>query len=178
VLYAVYVGQVLREGRTARARGEQLEREADETLAVPWVLLLVGGLALVTMGALILVEGGTRLVDRTSLASGFVGAAVIGACASADEVLLEVLPVRRGLDALATGNLFGTCAAFASGVLGLLATIRPLAVDSGATTAFLTASILYTLVSVTFLARGQAGRLIGLLVLGAYGAWLAVAPGL
>lgn len=178
ILYVVYVGQVLREGRTARARGEALEREAAETPAVPWVLLLVGGLALVTLGALILVEGGTRLVDRTSLASGFVGAAVIGACASADEVLLEVLPVRRGLDALATGNLFGTCAAFASGVLGLLALIRPLAVDSGATTAFLTASVLYTLVSVTFLARGEAGRLVGVLVLGAYGVWLAVAPGL
>jgi cation:H+ antiporter len=178
VLYLVYVGQVLREGRTVRARGESLEREGEEMPRAPWALLLVGGLGLVYVGALLLVDGGIRLVERTTLSAGFVGAAVIGALASADEVFLEVLPVRRGMDALATGNLFGTCAAFASGVLGVLALVRPLTVDSGATTAFLAASVLYTLVAGTFLATGKAGRVVGVLVLGAYGAWLALAPGL
>ena len=65
------------------------------------------------------------ILDRTTLSAGYVGAAIIGALASADELLLEVLPVRRGTPELATGNLFGTLAAFTSGALGLAALSTP-----------------------------------------------------
>src|SRR5439155_3289094 len=121
---------------------------------VPPILLLVFGLALVYVGATVVVNGGIRILERTSLAAGFVGAAVIGALAALDEVFLEVLPVLRGTPELATGNLFGTVAAFSTGVLGLAALVRPLEVDGAGATAFLAAAALYTVVATTFLARG------------------------
>ena len=176
VIYAMYVSIVVWEGRQARARGEHIRQEATEEarVRIPPALLLAGGLVLVYAGAHVLVEGGLRVLDRTSLAAGFVGAAIIGALAAADEVFLEVLPVRRGMPGLATGNLFGTAAAFSTGVLGVAALVRPLEVDSAAGFAYVAAATLYAMVAIPFLLRGKAGRLTGIAVLAAYGAWLAV----
>jgi cation:H+ antiporter len=172
-LYVVYLVFVLREGGAARERPERLESEPGG--AVPRLALVtLAGLALLFVGATLLVAGGTRLVDRTALSAGFVGAAVVGALTSLDEVLLEVLPVRRGAPHLATGNLFGTLAAFTTGVLGLAALVRPLDVDGAANAAFLGMAFLYAVVSTAFMWRGRAGRLLGVGVLGFYGLWLAL----
>ena len=174
-IYLVYIGAVIREGRAAQKRAEAIEREAQEGPRMPPVLLLFIGLGLVYFGATVLVDGGIRILDRTSLAAGFVGAALIGALASLDEVLLEVLPVIRGLPELATGNLFGTVAAFATGVIGLAALVHPLDVDSAGASAFIAASVLYTVVALAFLARGRAGRGVGLIVIAIYALWLVFA---
>jgi cation:H+ antiporter len=123
----------------------------------------------------LLVAGGGRLVDLTALSAGFVGAAVVGILVSLDEVLLEVIPIRRGDPALATGNLFGTLAAFTTGVPGLAALVRPLILDGAAAAAYLAAALLYFVVGTWFLVRGRAGRLLGATVLLLYAAWLALA---
>ena len=86
-----------------------------------------------------------------------------------------MLPVLRNVPEMATGNLFGTVAAFSTGVLGLAALVRPLAVDSAATSAFLAAAALYAVVAAVFLARGRAGKPTGLAILAMYGLWLALA---
>jgi len=173
--YGIYLGIVIFDGRGAQARAEEIVREAEEGPRLPPPVLLVGGLVLVYAGAGILVDGGVRLLSRTGLAAGFVGAAVIGALASLDEVFLEVLPVRRGIPELATGNLLGTVAAFSTGVLGLAALVRPLEVDGAGATAFLASAALYTVVATAFLARGRAGKVVGVAILALYGLWLAVA---
>jgi cation:H+ antiporter len=174
-IYLVYVGAVLREGRAARLRAEAIEREAREGPRVPAGFLLVVGLGLVYVGATVLVDGGVRLLERTSLTAGFVGAALIGALASLDEVLLEVVPVIRGTPEIATGNLFGTVAAFTTGVIGLAALVRPLEIDSAANSAFIGSAVLYTVVALAFLVRGRAGRGVGVIVLAAYALWLVFA---
>ncbi len=176
-VYVLYVNLVVRESRAARVAAERIEREARQGPGLPIPVLLVAGLALVYLGATVLVSGGVRILHRTSLSAGFVGAAVIGALASADEVLLEVLPVRRGMPDLATGNLFGTVAAFSTGVLGLAALVRPLEVDSAAASAFVAAAALYAVVATVFLARGRAGKLTGLVILAGYAGWIVWASG-
>jgi cation:H+ antiporter len=181
VIYAAYVALVLLRGDVIGAtEGDRPELESPETpaarrRALPLVLLTLGGLALVYVGASLLVAGGLRLVGTTALSAGFVGAAVLGILVSLDEVLLEVLPIRRGEPELATGNLFGTLAAFTAGVPGLAALVRPLVLDGAAAAAFLGAAILYFVVGTAFLARGRAGRLLGFTVLALYAAWLALA---
>jgi cation:H+ antiporter len=173
--YILYIGAVLREGHAARAVGEHIEHEASEARRVPPVALLIGGLVLVYVGANVLVGGGIRILDRTDLTAGFVGAAIIGALASADEVLLEVLPVRRGMTELATGNLFGTVAAFSTAVIGLAALIRPVDLDSSAESAFLAAAVMYTVVATAFLVRGKAGKVVGVTLVLLYGTWVVLA---
>ena len=174
-VYGIYLGIVIIDGRGAQARAEEIVREAEEGPRAPPLVLLVGGLALVYAGASVLVNGGVRLLSMSGLAAGFVGAAIIGALASIDEVFLEVLPVRRGIPELATGNLFGTVAAFSTGVLGLAALVRPLEVDGAGATAFLAAAALYTVVATTFLARGRVGKVVGVAILALYGLWLGFA---
>lgn len=185
--YGAYVLLVLRERRVGRPEAEAAAPDdpgngdpAPEPGAgddppsryVRQTLVTVMGLGLLYAGAWLLVGGGVRIVERASLSAGFVGAAIIGALASLDEVLLEVLPIRRGAPELATGNLFGTLAAFTTGVLGLAAIVRPLRLDTGANLAFLAAAALYAIVGTVFFVRGRAGRALGATVLVAYGVWL------
>lgn len=176
VMYLAYVGLLLRVRRTP-AGVTEIEREAAEAprSASLTAGLTIGGLAMVAVGAAVVVGGATRFVAVTGLAAGFVGAAVLGVLVSLDEVLLEVLPVRRGTPELATGNLFGTLPAFAAGVLGLAALVRPLTVDSAAAAGYLAVAFLYSLVATVFLVRGRAGRWLGGFVLLCYAGWLVVA---
>jgi cation:H+ antiporter len=174
-LYVAYLGLVLWEGRAAQARGEEIAREAEEGPRIPALPLLVMGLVMVYTGAVVVVEGGARLLDHSGLTAGFVGAALLGSLAGLDEVALEVLPIRRGLPELATGNLFGTVAAFSSGVLGLAALVRPLHVDAAGVTAYLVGAMLYCLIAAVFLKRGRAGKVLGAAVLIAYAGWLVYA---
>lgn len=171
-VYLLYLSQVLREARPPDVDDRDARSGASRARSF---LLMTIGLLLLYAGASVLVIAGARLVERTALPAGFVGAAVLGALASADEVFLEILPIRRGIPSLAVGNLFGTAAAFSSLVIGLAALVRPLALDSGATTAFLAAATLYAFVAATFLLRGRAGRWLGLGVLMAYASWLVLA---
>ncbi len=175
-IYAAYVAIVVREGRLAQARAAGLDEEATPTGGLRRVAgVTVGGLLLVAVGAGLAVAGATRFVGLAGLSEGFVGAAVLGVLVSLDEILLEVLPARRGSPELAIGNLLGTLAAFSSGVLGIAALVRPLDVDSAAALAFLGAAVLYAVVATAFLARGRAGWGIGVFVLAFYAAWLVTA---
>lgn len=170
VFYLAYIGLVLRHGRT----GSLGEGDPDVGRRGPGfrLLLVAGGLLAVAGGAALLVAGGVRLVDEAGLSAGFVGAAVLGILVSLDEVVLEVLPIRRGTPGLATGNLFGTLAAFTTGVLGLAALVRPLVIDAPGSVAFLAVAVLYALVATTFMTRRRAGRLLGVVVLASYAAWI------
>jgi cation:H+ antiporter len=171
VFYAAYVGLVMRDVRQgAETGGGHLVTRPS---AGPAVALTAGGLLALAGGAAIVVAGGVRLVDEAGLTAGFVGAAVLGILVSIDEVLLEVLPIRRGAPDLATGNLLGTLAAFTTGVLGLAALVRPLEIDAAGSAAFLGVAVLYAVVATTFVARGRAGRVLGAFVLASYAAWLA-----
>jgi cation:H+ antiporter len=180
LMYAAYVALVVARRTPVVEQAERIEREAQEAPRSRSMLVAfaLGGLGLLYGGAVVLVEGGTRFLAATGLSAGFVGAAVLGVLVSLDEVLLEVLPIRRGTPDLATGNLFGTLAAFCSGVLGLAALVRPLAVDSGSSLAFLGAAGLYAIVSTVFLARGRAWRGVGATVLIVYAVWLFAAGSL
>lgn len=171
-LYVLYLVFIVRENRSVLEPDEKPSRPSGTESKARIALITLGGLALLYLGATILVFGGVRLVDRSTLSAGFVGAAIVGTLASLDEVLLEILPVRKGTPALATGNLFGTLAAFTTGVLGLAALVRPLDVDGAANAAFLGMAFLYAVVSTVFLKRGRAGRLLGGFVVGFYVVWL------
>jgi cation:H+ antiporter len=176
VMYLAYVGLLLRVGRTPAGLTE-IERETTEARHSTPVTaaLTIAGLAMVAVGAAVVVGGASRFVAVSGLTAGFVGAAILGVLVSLDEVLLEVLPIRRGTPELATGNLFGTLPAFAAGVLGLAALVRPLDVDSAAAAGYLAVALLYFLVATVFLARGRAGRWLGGFLILCYTGWLVAA---
>jgi cation:H+ antiporter len=175
VIYGAYAVLVILGGADRPETDGEEERGSPGARPTPMLALLTGaGLGLVYLGATVLVAGGSRLVDLTTLSAGFVGAAVVGVLVSLDEVLLEVLPIRRGEPELATGNLFGTLAAFTTVVPGVAALVRPLVLDGAAAAAYIAVALLYFVVATAFLSRGRAGRLLGGVVLVLYAAWLAL----
>jgi cation:H+ antiporter len=175
VMYLAYVGLLLRLGRTPVAIGEMEREAARAPRSAPMAALTLGGLAMLAVGGTVAVGGATRFAAATGLAAGFVGAAVLGVLVSLDEVLLEVLPIRRGTPELATGNLFGTLPALAAGVLGVAALVRPLDVDSAAAAGYRAMAFLYAVVATALLIRGRAGRVLGGFVLLCYAGWLVIA---
>jgi len=177
VLYVAYVVYVLRGGRLAHATVAELEHDAEAAPAgkLRLALLTVAGLGALYGGATFLVLGGVRVLERTQLAPGFIGAALVGVLVSLDEVVLEVLPIRRGQDDLATGNLFGTVAAFCTAVIGVAALVRPLDLDGAGMATLIFATALYAFVATVFLLRDRVGWIVGAVLLASYLGWLVLA---
>jgi Ca2+/Na+ antiporter len=124
------------------------------------------GLGLLGAAAALLLTGTARILDRTTLMAGFVGATLVAGATS----LREAVQNRRIPD-----GPFRALAPLAAGIVGIAALLRPLVVDAVAASALLTAALLYAVVCGVFLIRGQAWRMTGGLVLGLYGAWLYLA---
>jgi cation:H+ antiporter len=176
VAHAVYLLQGPRERELPEAVGRDLLRTGSgRSLPLPNWLVALFALAVVYLGASLMLDGSTRLLERTSLAPGFVGAAIVGSLASAHRVVNEVRPVRRTEPALAFGNLFGAVVVFSTGAVGLAALIRPLILDSSVAVAYIAASVLATVLATVLLARGQAGRVTGVALILLFGAWIAIA---
>ncbi len=148
---------------------------ASDTEVSRVALLTVAGLGALYGGATFLVLGGVRVLERTQLAPGFIGAALVGVLVSLDEVVLEVLPIRRGQDDLATGNLFGTVAAFCTAVIGVAALVRPLDLDGAGMATLIFATALYAFVATVFLLRDRVGWIVGAVLLASYLGWLVLA---
>jgi hypothetical protein len=131
------------------------------------------GVAAVLGGAALLVAGGNRLLGHVGLTAGFLGAAVVAPAAVARHVIRgpALAPSAPGSHAIWLRVIAGSC----TGVLGAAALIRPLAVDAAASYAFLALVVVYTVLSASVLGLGRAGRLTGLLLVGLYGLWVALA---
>jgi cation:H+ antiporter len=173
--YVAYLVLLAQEGRVSVMRGEHVQRVAAARRSLPPAGVALFGLALVFLGAMVLVGGGVRLAGRAGMTVGFVGAAIVGALASFDETILVVVRVRRGASDPATAHLFGAIAAVPTGMLGLAALVRPLVVDPAAWSAFLAAAVLYTVVATAFLAGNRVWRRTGLALVVLYGVWVAIA---
>ena len=175
LVYAGYLAAVVREGRDPRGEPDDAGGGERSARVAPSAAVAAAGLLMLAAGAWVTVRGGEELLERTSLSAGFVGAAILAALAGVDDVLLEALPLRRGLPELATGNVLGTTAAFTTLVPGVAAILRPLQLDSAAISALLAAATLYAVVATVFLLRGYAGRLLGAAILGGYALWISAA---
>jgi cation:H+ antiporter len=176
VAHALYLLQGPAERTLPEAVGRDLLRSGSRRILriPPWLLALIG-LAVVYAGASLMISGSTRLLVRTTLAPGFVGAAIVGSLASAHRVVDEVRPVRRAEPAVAFGNLFGAVVVFSTGALGLAALIRPLVLDSSVAVAYIAGSVLYTVLATVLLARGRAGRVTGIVLIVLFGVWIFIA---
>ena len=110
------------------------DEEDDETDAgrgsrVKAVSLLVAGVAVMLLGAELMVHGVRALLSAVRLSETFLGMAVVGMGESLEETARMVAPARRGHPELAWGNVVGTVVILLAFNLGLVAMIRPLTAD-------------------------------------------------
>ncbi len=94
------------------------------------VLLLVGGLIVLTFGAELLVRGGAALALRLKIRPLVVGLTVVAFGTSAPELAVSIKSALAGQGDVAAGNIIGSNIFNIAAILGLAALVFPLAVHA------------------------------------------------
>ena len=96
---------------------------------VEMFLLIVGGLALLTIGAELLVRGSSKLALHLKVPGLVVGLTVVAFGTSAPELVVSISSNISGLGDIAVGNVVGSNIFNIAVILGLAAVIRPVKVS-------------------------------------------------
>lgn len=136
---------------------------------------LVVGVAVMLVGAELVVQGAGTLIGRVGLSETFIGMTVVGMGESIEETARMVAPARRGHPELAWGNVVGTVVVLLAFNLGVIALVRPLAADPLVLRFHAPYLIGCTLlVALTLLWARKLGRSFGALLVGMYLLYLGV----
>lgn len=90
------------------------------------LLLFLGGLVVVVLGAEMLLRGATRLASLLRISPIIIGLTVVSVGTSTPELMVGLTAVHEGKGPLAVGNIAGTNIVNILLILGLSAAIRPL----------------------------------------------------
>ena len=138
-----------------------------------WVL---GGLVVLMFGARFLVDGSVSIAQSFGVSAAFIGLTIVAVGTSLPELATSIIAAFRRQSEIAIGNIVGSNSFNLLGILGVTALIKPVSVADRFLTfdlpIMITASLALTAMLLT---RPVIGRVIGLVVLVAYVAyvWLA-----
>lgn len=92
------------------------------------ILILLGALAVLSVGAELLVRGATALALRFGLSPLFVGLTIVGFGTSAPELAASVTATTRGITDVSVGNVVGSNIINIALILGFTAVVRPITI--------------------------------------------------
>lgn len=129
------------------------------------VLLLVGGLVALLVGAEVLVRGGTGLAGRLRVPPMVIGLTVVSIGTSLPELAVGIDAARGGSAALAVGNIVGANLVNLLFILGLAALLVPVAFERRSLRFDLPAMVVAALVLYALARDGVLGAADGILLL-------------
>ncbi|WP_207223575.1 calcium/sodium antiporter [Pseudonocardia sediminis] len=129
------------------------------------MLLGIGGLALLLVGAELLVRSGSRLATRLGLSPMVIGLTVVSIGTSLPELAIGIDAARSSSPGLATGNIVGTNLVNLLFVLGLGALLRPVLFDRRTLRVDLPVMVVVTLLFFVLTRDGNLGPFDGALLL-------------
>lgn len=150
------------------------ELEVDPSSA--WwknLLMLLGGLVVLLVGAQLFVGGATQLAQLFGLSDRFIGLTVVAVGTSAPEIATSVLSARRGESALAVGNSLGSNILNIAMVLGITALIQPIPCSDPGFMGDMLSALAVSVMLVPLAMYGRIGRVEGGLMCLAYGGYIA-----
>jgi Ca2+/Na+ antiporter len=127
--------------------------------------LTVGGLAVITIGGLLVERGASGLISTAGLPAALVGMVISPAVIESEEVIRQAVPAKMGFSDIATGNLIGTVLYFTLFNLGLITLLTPVAVPPEVRTLDWPVLAGVSLLVALLLAHGRVTRAHGLLLL-------------
>lgn len=139
--------------------------QTDWPRVLAYVLALLGGLALLLLGAEGLVRGSSALALRMGVSALTVGLTIVAFGTSSPELVLGGEAARSGNGALALGNVIGSNISNLALVLGFAALIRPLRVRSQLIKREMPIMIAITFLLLGLLLDGELTRFDGVLLL-------------
>lgn len=115
-------------GEKKEVRGEQEEVRGEKSPLLSGFYVLLG-LALLVFGSNIFVDHASNLALALGVSEGVVGLTVVAGGTSLPELATSVVAARKGQSAIAIGNVIGSNVFNILLILGLTATISPLAIE-------------------------------------------------
>ncbi|GAA4877777.1 calcium/sodium antiporter [Serinicoccus chungangensis] len=109
--------------RELRKRRAPAKREGEPMAVLPALGLVLGGVALLVLGANLLVAGAVNIAEALGVSGLVVGLTVVAVGTSLPELAASVIAAVRGERDLAVGNVVGSCIANIGLVLGVPAII-------------------------------------------------------
>jgi cation:H+ antiporter len=133
VLLVAYVVFLIRQSRNAnRALRDEAASEVSRMTAGAWddrlpvqLLLIVGGLGLLVLGADWFVDGATRIARSFGISELVIGLTIVAGGTSMPEVATSILAAVRGERDIAVGNVVGSNIFNILGCLGISAVLAP-----------------------------------------------------
>lgn len=115
----------------SQAKHGQAETTADGKVQNPWLsaLWVVAGLAMLVVGSNLFVDSASNVALSLGISEGVVGLTVVAGGTSLPELATSVVAARKGQSAIAIGNAIGSNVFNILMILGLTATITPLAIE-------------------------------------------------
>ena len=115
----------------SQAKHGQAETTADGKAQNPWLsaLWVVAGLAMLVVGSNLFVDSASNVALSLGISEGVVGLTVVAGGTSLPELATSVVAARKGQSAIAIGNVIGSNVFNILMILGLTATITPLAIE-------------------------------------------------
>lgn len=157
-------------GREAPPDGELEVRDAPI-----WQhgLMVVGGLAVLVLGADLFVDGAVGVAKIFELSDRFIGLTVVAVGTSAPEIATALVSARRGDVEMAVGNSLGSNLFNVWMVLGVTAVVRPMDLSGGGFLTDMLIALVVTLLLVPIALRGSLGRIEGGMLVTGYLAYIA-----
>jgi cation:H+ antiporter len=90
---------------------------------------VLAGLVVLTGGGVLLGDGLRNVVRHLGISQTLLGNTALAATVEAEELARVAVPARRGRPELALGNIAGTIIHFAAFNAGVIALVKPLALD-------------------------------------------------
>ena len=114
-----------------QAKKGQAETEKEVKQQNPWMsaLWLVTGLTMLVVGSNLFVDSASNVAALLGVSEGVVGLTVVAGGTSLPELATSVVAARKGQSAIAIGNVIGSNVFNILLILGLTATISPLAIE-------------------------------------------------
>ncbi|MDP6613252.1 MAG: sodium:calcium antiporter [Candidatus Hydrothermarchaeota archaeon] len=154
---------------------EEFEEVLEERAEKPsWYFpaLMLFGLALIIVGATLLVRGANGIIQSFGISDTLLGMVFVAAAVSFEEVVRMVVPAYKGSPEISMGNILGTVLFFVLFNAGLIALISPLRIESSVIAFHFPAMMLVLAVTSIFMLRGRIARIEGTSLMALYGIYL------
>ena len=126
LLFAVYMVITVRQAiRTPVPAGEDADHPAAETTLAKELLLLIGGAAIIAVGADLLVTNGTQIAEELGVPQTVISLTFVALGTSLPELVTAVTALIKGHSALSLGNIIGANLFNLVLVSGIATTVSP-----------------------------------------------------
>ena len=127
VLFVSYMGYLLY--KTLKERNVSEEDEIADISLTKSLIFLVIGLALVIVGGDLVVDSATSIARSWGVSDALIGLTIVAMGTSLPELVTSIVAARKGESDMAIGNVIGSNLFNLLFILGMTATIMPVAID-------------------------------------------------